>query len=114
VPEKSLLEPPVVRVNLQRHQALIFDVALWHRNPSSAERTQWSVTYMADPKGVDEFNTTVKFMGDFFGKHPRYDVQRFPFFPADWLDNSSDSDLARHLNDSGVMKEFVERFGEFL
>jgi hypothetical protein len=106
--------PPTTTVRLKRHQALIFNVALWHRNPSTSARTQWSVTYIAEPTDAAGLHDAVSFIGSFFGKHPSYEKKMFPFFPADWIDGSSDSPLAQNLNRSGAMKQFVERFGAFL
>lgn len=110
----SALDIPSVTVRLKRHQALIFDVALWHRNNSDSERTQWSITYIAGPNDAEGLHDTVSFIGSFFGKHPSYDKQKFPFFPDCWIDGSSDSFLSQNLNQSGVMEQFVERFGRFL
>lgn len=105
---------PTMTIRLGRHQAMIFDVALWHRNPSDAERVQWSITYMAEPQAAEELDRTVSFIGSFFGKHPTYDQGKFPFYPVDWINGTSESLLAGSLVHSGVMRQFVDRYGEFL
>lgn len=102
---------PTHSIPLQPRQILMFDVGIWHASHETEMRTQWSVSYLAEPATDDERAATVTYIGEFLRKPLEYPRADYPYFPPSWENGENDSALATAFDDSGVLRGYLQEWG---
>jgi len=102
---------PTSVLELRRGNVLLFDLGLWHANLSPRERLQWGATFLVAPQDQRTVADTVSHLGEFFEYSKPYPRTQFPYLPPEWEINATASPHAQALASSGVLTEYLSRYG---
>lgn len=69
---------------------IIFDAHLWHASLGGRDRTQWSVSYVANPVNEAERDAARSYILSFFAAGHRYNADDYPYFDPDWARDASE------------------------
>ncbi|MFD6693687.1 phytanoyl-CoA dioxygenase family protein [Micromonospora aurantiaca (nom. illeg.)] len=68
----------------QPGDVIIFDVHLWHASLGGRDRTQWSVSYVAEPTNDQERDAVRAYLMSFMEAGHEYNDENYPYFDPDW------------------------------